>query len=123
MNNNINIEELFKWVDNAGKDLKHLTVQALEQFFSKDIQYYINGILETKNINELYKRFESILKNLTSHKVQYPLQTVFANDIAAVKYDLHTVQTDGIKRKSTIVAIIRYKDQKIVTWDAVIESK
>lgn len=123
MNSNLNIEELFKWVDKVGNDIKYLTIQSLEQYFSKDIQYYINGILETKNINELYERFENILKHLTSHKVQYPIQTTLANDIAAVKYDLHTVLTDGIKKQSTIVAIIRYKDQKIVKWDAVIESK
>lgn len=113
---------LFQWLNYANKNHAVLTKKSLNHYFSRHIQYRINGALAANGINALYKRCLNMFKAIRNYHVIFPLNSVVVSDkLAAVTYRLNTVLSNGKVEDNMITVIMRFHHGKVSRWDAVIE--
>ncbi len=115
------IKELFKWMNKASENPSLISVEALNQYFSKSVQYSVNGKLLVKNHQELAKRLQALAKKVHHSEADLPMSHLVTSDnMAAFNYRISVTDKKHHHYHDDVTVIAKLKQGKITNWQAFI---
>ncbi|WP_133131133.1 hypothetical protein [Legionella yabuuchiae] len=115
------IKALFKWMNNAAEHPAMISPEVLNQYFSKSIQYSVNGKLLVKNNKELAKRLQSLVKKVNHIAADVPLNHLVSSDhMAAFNYRVSITDKKHHRYYDDVTVLAKLKHGKITQWQAFI---